>query len=230
MKNRIKAVFFDVDDTLYDSTLQSDETRKNAIKAMIEAGLPVSEEEALAALNKIVKKFGSNHQNQFDELLKEFGYEHSPRIVAAGVVAYHATKIAYLVPYADTVPTLLKLRDMGYKLGVITDGLAVKQWEKLIRLGLQHFFHVVIVSSDVDGGKPDPLLFEKALEKIGCKASEALMVGDRLDKDVKGAKSVGMLTAQIMKGKYTSMLPVDASEEPDYVVSSLSDVLRILED
>ena len=227
--NKIKAVFFDIDDTLYDSTLQAEMVRKNAIKAMIEAGLEIKEEEGLGVLNDIVKKFGSNYQNHFNELLKEFGYDENPRIIAAGIVAYHTTKSAYLVPFPDTVPTLLKLRDLGYRLGVITDGVAVKQWEKLIRLGLQHFFHTVIISGEIKREKPDVVVFNLAAKKVGCLPKEVVMVGDRLDRDILGANKAGMTTVQMVKGKYRSQTPERNGDNPDYVISGLKEILRILE-
>jgi putative hydrolase of the HAD superfamily len=228
MGNKIRALFFDIDDTLYDSSLQASLARKNAIKAMIEAGLDVSEEDCLDSLDNIVKRFGSNYRYHFDELLREHDHDPNPRIIAAGVAAYHATKIAYLVPFPDTVPALLKLRDLGYKLGIITDGISVKQWEKLIRLGLQHFFHSVTISSDFGKEKPDPELFRIAIKKSGCKPEETVMLGDRLDKDISGANKAGMVTVQIMKSKYKKAKPKNASEEPDYVISELSDLLGVL--
>ncbi|MBN2013593.1 MAG: TIGR02253 family HAD-type hydrolase [Candidatus Altiarchaeota archaeon] len=228
MEDKIKVVFFDIDDTLYDSSMQTERARKNAIKAMIEAGLDVDEDKALEVLHGMIKKFGSNYQYQFDELLKEFDYDPNPRIIAAGVVAYHTTKVAYLVPFPDTVPMLLRLRDLNYKLGVITDGIAVKQWEKLIRLGVQHFFHFVTISGDTGSEKPDPELFRRAIDKSGCAPGETMMVGDRLDKDVKGANEAGMVTVQVMRGKYREVKPREEIERPDYVVSKLSDILRIL--
>lgn len=230
MENKIKVVFFDVDDTLYDSSTQTEQARRNAIKAMIEAGLDMDEDKALEALHGIMGKLGSNYQYQFNELLRVFGYDPNPRIIAAGVVAYHATKVAYLVPFPDTVPTLLKLRDRGYRLGVITDGIAVKQWEKLIRLGVQHFFHSVVISGDAGSEKPDLRLFETAIVKAGCSPDEAMMVGDRIDKDIKGANDAGMVTVQIVEGKHSKVKPKNESEKPDYVISRLSDVLTILGD
>ena len=127
---KIKAVFFDVDNTLYDSTLQVEMVRRNAIKAMIEAGMEITEEEGLEVLKDIVGRMGANYEHHFDDLLKKYGYDSNPRVIAAGIVAYHTTKTAYLVPFPDTVPTILALRDRGYKLGVITEGRSVKQWEK----------------------------------------------------------------------------------------------------
>ena len=225
---KIKAVFFDVDDTLYDSTLQAETARKNAIKAMIGAGLNLSEQEAMKSLKRIVKKFGSNYPRHFHELLKESGHDNNPHIIAAGLVAYHNTKLTYLVPFRDTVPTLLSLRDRNYKLGVITNGLAVKQWEKLIRLGVQHVFDVVIISKETGLKKPDPEIFRLALKEIGCKPGEAAMLGDRVDRDIAGANEVGMLTVQLMKGRRRNP-PKDPKEEPDYVVPDLRDILDILE-
>lgn len=225
---QIKSIFFDIDNTLYDSTLQVEMVRRNAIKAMIEAGLDIGEEEGLSALLGIVNKFGSNYEHHFDDLLKKFGQEDNPRIIAAGIVAYHATKIAYLVPYPDTVPTLLELRDRGYRLGVITEGRSVKQWEKLIRLGLQHFFHAVVISEEVQKQKPDAEMFRIAAAKIGCRPKEAVMVGDRLDKDIQGAKEAGMVTVQVMKGKYMTRTPEKKTQEPDYVVPALKGILEIL--
>jgi putative hydrolase of the HAD superfamily len=73
-------------------------------------------------------------------LLERLGLKWNPRVIAAGAVACRVTRPIYLAPYPDTVPMLLKLRDAGYKLGVASKGRAVKQWQKLIQLGLEHIF------------------------------------------------------------------------------------------
>jgi putative hydrolase of the HAD superfamily len=226
--DKIKAVFFDIDNTLYDSALQVEMVRRNAIKAMIEAGLDIDAEEGLKALQEIVALKGSNYQNHFDELLKKYGCEGNPRILAAGIVAYHNTKLSYLVPFPDTIPTLLTLRQRGYKIGVITEGRSVKQWEKLISLGLQHFFHAVLISEEVQKQKPDVEIFITAAKRIGYEPGESAMVGDRLDKDIIGAKAAGMTTIQILKGKYSDKRPTCPGEEPDYIVPDLKGVLSIL--
>lgn len=228
MGEKIKTVFFDIDDALYDSTRQAEAARRNAIKAMIEAGLVLDEKQVMNSLLKIVKKFGSNYQRHFNELLKEFDQEENPRIVAAGMVAYHNTKLTYLVPFRDTIPTLLDLRQAGYKLGIITNGLAVKQWEKLIRLGIQHFFDIVIISENVGKEKPDEEIFKLASSQTGHEPNQAMMVGDRIDKDILGASRAGMVTVQILKGKHRKKNPKEPHEEPDYIIHDLEDILEIL--
>jgi putative hydrolase of the HAD superfamily len=85
----IKAIFFDIDDTLYDSTKLTTMARENSIKAMIDSGLQErSEEKLYNLLNEIIKKHGSNYPKHYDRLLDELGHGPDPKIIAAGVVAY----------------------------------------------------------------------------------------------------------------------------------------------
>ncbi len=225
----MKAVFFDIDNTLYDSTIQVETARRNAVDAMIEAGLPVERDKCLKILDDIVQAYGSNYEKHFDVLIKRLGLTRENfHIIAAGIVAYHNTKISMLHTFPDTVPTLLKLRDAGLTLGVITEGSPVKQWEKLIRLGLQHFFHKVIITDEVGLKKPSPELFKLAAKQIGCDSSECLMVGDRLDTDIDGAKKAGMMTVRVLQGKYKDQ-KITKSNKPDYTIRSLSGLLKIIQ-
>ncbi len=226
----IKAVLFDLDDTLYPSSKLAEAARKNAIRAMIEAGLDVdmTEEELYEELEEIVEEFGSNHPRHFDLLLKRIGVDPDPKLVAAAVVAYHDTKFAYLKPYPDVIPTLMKLREMGLKLGVVTSGLAVKQWEKLIRLGLHHFFHAVVISEEIGVEKPNPRIFTEAAERLGVEPSECVFVGDRLDHDIRGANRVGMVTVRVRKGKYSDMEPENEEDVPDFEISRLGELLDVI--
>jgi len=94
---KVKAVFFDIDDTLFDSTRLARISRINAVKAMIECGLPLNDVmTGYNLLMKIVEKYGSNYSHHFDRLLEILGYGWDAKIIAAGIVAYHDTKIAYL--------------------------------------------------------------------------------------------------------------------------------------
>ena len=77
----------------------------------------------------------------FGKLLEHLGLKWNPEVMAEGVVACRATSPIYLTPFLGTVPTLLKLRDAGYKLGVTSKGRAVQQRQKLIQLGRAHLSH-----------------------------------------------------------------------------------------
>ena len=226
----IKAVLFDIDDTLFDSTTLATMARINAIKAMMESGLPVKNiTKGYNLLMKIVEKHGSNYDRHFDRLLEILGNPRDPRIVAAGVIAYHDTKQAYLKPDPEVVPTLIALRDEGYKLGIVSNGRSVKQWEKIIRLGLQHFFDVVVISEEAGSEKPDPRIFQRVLNELQIEPEEAAYVGDHLEIDIVGANRAGMISVKIRRGKYKYEKSSDSDMEPRYTIRKLSDLLRILE-
>jgi len=225
-----KAILFDIDDTLYDSTRASTFARRNAIEAMIDAGMPVGKPRAEAELQKVIAEIGGNHAHHFDHLLDNLGLEPNARLIAAGVVAYHNTKLACLHPFEETIPTLLKLRGIGCKLGVITNGRSVKQWEKLIRLGLQHFFDTVAVSQDVGVEKPEPVIFETCCRELQIEPPGCTFVGNDPEQDIAGAAGVGMRTVWMRQGKYRDTPPDPHGPRADCEIDNLRELLALVDD
>lgn len=222
----IKAVLFDVDNVLYNSSHQVEMARRAAIEAMVRAGLDMPVEEGFRKLEETVGKYGSNFNKHYDMLVGNRPDKF--KIVASGIVAYHDTKKTYLKPYGDTIPTLVRLRNEGYKTGVVTDGLSVKQWEKLIRLGVQDLFDAVVVSEDAGVEKPEEEIFEKACRELGVAAEDCVYVGDRLDTDVAGANKAGMTSVRLLRGKYKELKPSGLQEAPDYEIKRMEELLGIL--
>jgi len=192
---KIRAIFFDIDDTLFPTTKFAELARRNAINAMIEAGLNADPGRAYKRLLAVIQKYGSNSPHHFDALLKELGVGRNPKFTAAGVAAYHNTK-STILPFPEVPRTLLKLREGGYELYVASEGNSVKQWDKLIRLGLHNIFHDVFVSEDV-GETKSKKFFEKILARLHLDPKSTVMVGDRTEKDILPARQVGMLTVRI---------------------------------
>jgi putative hydrolase of the HAD superfamily len=222
----IKAVLFDVDNVLYNTSYQVEMARRAAVRAMVDSGMGMDTEEAFAHLEEIVKRYGSNFDKHYDMLVGNRKDKY--KLVAAGMVAYHNTKRLYLKPYDDTIPTLTRLKDAGYRIGVITDGLAVKQWEKLVRLGLEDSFDVVMVSEEVGVEKPESKIFEKACEELDISCEYCMYVGDRLDTDIVGANKVGMTSVRLLRGKYKEQKPQSLQERPDYEIKRMEEILEIL--
>lgn len=188
----IKAVFFDIDDTLYDTSSFAKLARRAAINAMIDAGLPLEFDEAYKLLREIIKEKGSNYDKHFNVLTKRVFGEEKPLLIALGMITYHNVKFALLRLFPNTMSTLIYLKSRGYHLGVISNGITIKQWEKLIRLGLNHFFDEVVTSQEAGVEKPDEKIFKLAMGKMGCKAEKSVMVGNKFSEDILGAINTGM--------------------------------------
>jgi len=225
---KIKCVLFDIDDVLYDASLQMSTARLNVIKAMIEAGLPTDVETTYRALQDVVKECGPDYNKHFDKLLERLGLKWNPRVIAAGVAAYRETSSAYLKPYADTFPTLLKLRETGYKIGVVSEGRAVKQWQKLIQLGIQHLFDCVITSEEIGAATMKPELFKSVLKEFKVRPEETIFIGHKLETDILCANKAKIVSVRIRKGEHRTEEPESIETSPKYEINKLSDVFRIL--
>jgi len=224
----IEVIFFDLDDTLVDTSRLAELARKNAIDNMIQHGLPVDFETAYNELLELIAEYGSNFPHHFDYLLRRLDLKYNPKWVAAGVIAYHNTKFAHLREVKNARKALIKLREMGYRLGIITDGNPIKQWEKILRLDIDDFFEHVVVSDFEGVKKPHPKIYQKALKIFGVKAEEAVMVGDRLYSDIFGAKRVGMHTVWFRYGKYANR-ELEYEQYAEFKIDDLLELPNVVE-
>ncbi len=214
-------LFFDIDNTLFPTSEFALLARKNAIRSMIELGLPFRNSDALyEKLLAIIKRRGSNDPHHFDALLKELKIQSPARFIAAAVAAYHNAK-ASILPYPDVPRTLLQLRENGYKLYVATNGNAIKQWDKLIRLGVALYFEDVFVSDEV-GIEKSTQFFEKVLLRLRVPPESCVMVGDKEEFDIAPARHVGMHAILVRREKQERVKKTRAT-------ASLGDFSSLLE-
>lgn len=132
------------------------------------------------------------------------------------------------VPYVDEVLTELKNR---YKLGIITNTVTSREEQVrmgLRRIGMEHFFDVIVTSVDAGYEKPDERIFLITLKKLNVKASEAVMVGNRIAKDVLGANKLGIKSFLYKWNDRYDEKITSSLEKPDYTISSLKEILSIL--
>lgn len=206
MATNLKVVFFDIDDTLYSTTEFTRLARMNAVRAMIEAGLKVDEFKVFEELEKVIKDFGANYERHYDELIARLNVKlkvNKSLVIAAGVVAYHDAKVKELKPFPDVEWALSVLsKNKKLKLGIISDGITLKQIEKVIRLGLLKYFaqEAMFFVEEIGIRKPDPLLFTRACELLDISPQEALYVGDHPTHDIDPANLAGLITIFYQRG------------------------------
>lgn len=221
-----KAILFGLEDTLYDATLQLSAARMNAIKAMVAEGFPIDSVVAYKVLDDIVRKYGNHYPKHFDLLLETFGLKYDARIIAAGVQAYRQTSSAYLIAYPDAMPTLINLRDLGLKLYVVTSGPPVKQWQKIIALGLAHIFHNVFIEENTNIMRGFSKEFLKTvIDRIGLSNKNLLLVSSIPD-EIKVASIIGIPTILVIRGLGKERAE-EVREVAEHVVNSLKDIIKI---
>ena len=196
----IQGVIFDLDNTLLDFMKMKEVAVKSAIKGMIEAGLEIDEAESYDDIVSIYEEFGWENQKVFDVFLnKTIGYVDN-KYLAAGIVAYRRAREANLLAYPNVNRTLVSLTKLGIKLAVVSDAPSREAWMRIYYLNLYHFFDAVITLDDSGERKPSSKPFEMALNKLQLKPEDSLMIGDWPERDVVGAKQIGMRTAFAVYG------------------------------
>jgi putative hydrolase of the HAD superfamily len=131
--------------------------------------------------------------------------------------------------HRDVVPTLRELRAAGYRLGVIANQPSQVR-AAMQRDGLVGFFETWGVSDDLGLHKPDPQLFVRTLELAGVDPGLTVMVGDRLDYDVRPAAAAGMRTVWILRGEAPDDPTPAQLAVPDAVIEDLEQLPEVLDE
>lgn len=221
----IKAVVFDLDNTLVDFMAMKRQAVSAAINSMIDAGLRLTHEEVQARIDAIYKERGIEFQNVFDQLLYDVFQKVDYKILSAGIIAYRRAREAALVPYPHVNMTLIQLVKRGLKLAVISDAPGREAWLRLCYLNFHHTFDHVITFDDTGERKPSPVPFRKALELLHVQPHEAIMVGDWAERDIFGAAQVGMITVFARYGDTFGTVESNA----DYDVNDVSELLSVID-
>lgn len=219
----IKAVLFDLDNTLIDFMRMKKNSVEAAVSAMIDAGLEVNKKDALKKLFVLYDKYGFEESMIFQRYLKDALGKIDYRILANAIVAYRAVRTSYLQPYPHTDYVLIRLKSRGVKLAIVTDAPKLKAWIRLMAMKIGNFFDVVVAFEDTKHLKPSNLPFKTALEKLKVKAEECLMVGDMPHRDIAGAKKLGMKTCFARYGNDKAR-----KTNADFEIDDIKDLLKIV--
>ena len=219
----IKAVLFDLDNTLIDFMRMKTNSCEAAISAMIDAGLDINKDNALKKLFKLYDKYGLEDNRIFQKFLKEETGDVDYRILANAIVAYRNARTSYLNAYPHTDYVLIRLRSKGIKLGIITDAPKLKAWIRLMAMKIGNFFDIVVAFEDTKQLKPSSLPFEAALSKLKVRAEECLMVGDMPHRDIEGARKLGMKTCFAKYGNKKIK-----KSNADYEIKDIKELLEIV--
>lgn len=230
----IRGVLFDLDNTLVDFLRMKRLASDEAARAMLAAGadFPFAADEAGKQLYEHYLAHGIESDDAFERFLQQhnrarlaYGQSLHDKILAAALVAYLRAKELFLTPYPGILPLLVDLNRRGLRLGIVTDAPRLKGWQRLTQLGLAEFFEVVVTHDDTGNKKPDPAPFTAALGALGLRPSEVAFVGDWPEKDIAGAKAVGLRTVFARYGRPH----LDGSHGADAEIQKAADLISVLD-
>jgi putative hydrolase of the HAD superfamily len=214
----LKAVLFDLDNTLIDFMSMKRKCCSAAVSAMVKEGLKMPRRKALDILFELYI---------FERFLRKVNGKVDYKILSAGIAAYRNKQPRYMRPYPAVVPVLRWLRSRGLKLAIVSDAPRLKAWMRLRELGIASYFDAVVAFGDVKVRKPAKMPFRKALSELGVKPSEALMVGDNPKRDMIGAKRLGIKTCFARYGYNFVGRPIKGM---DYTIDRIGELRRVVEE
>ena len=221
----IKAIIFDIDNTLLDFMTMKSNAINAAVDGMIANGLPIEKDLAIKQIFDIYNFKGYEHQKVLNDFIVNTIDSIDYKILAAGIVEYKIAKEASLSLYPGVKDTLVNLSNFGLKLGILSDAPSREAWIRMYILKIHKIFDQVVTFNDTGFYKPAKEPFIKIKELLDVEYHECLMVGDWPERDIKGAKQLGMKTAFAKYGATEIIDNSDADYELD-TIHELVDIIR----
>ncbi|WP_226036025.1 pyrophosphatase PpaX [Aquibacillus saliphilus] len=208
----IHTILFDLDGTLIDTNELIIASFTHTLKQYTDK--EYNREEILDFIGPpLIDSFRSIDSDRVDQMVQTYR-EHN--------LHHHDS---YVVAYPRVVETVNKLKQLGYRLGIVTTKMNATAELGLKVTGMEDMFEILIGLDDVTHAKPHPEPIMKALKELDATAPTTLMVGDNYH-DIEAGKNAGTKTAGVswsIKGKETL-----EAYQPDYMLEEMSDLLKIL--
>lgn len=220
----IKAIIFDLDDTLYDCSGTLVLQGRRQVAKNIAKIINCSEEEAYTLQMEIEKKYGTivdiyekivalyNLPNSYiKELLEEFIH----------------IDISNISLFPDVTDTLIQLKVQGYKLILVTSGEKEIQGKKINVLGLNGGYFDDIFVADRNGSQIKKGCFQEVMRRYNLKPEEIMCIGDKIDDELTAGKSLGITTVMFEHGRHYEAYLREPHKyiKPDYSIKHMKDML-----
>jgi putative hydrolase of the HAD superfamily len=233
----VQTLLLDLDDTLLDYSGGAERCWAEACHAGCAtaglAGEPLVE--AVAQVRRWFWDDAARHRRERVNMLKAWqtivghaldslGLPGRDDVAAAVASDFAARRRQRMRLFDDALDTLQSFHARGVPLGLVTNGDAGQQRDKIERFGLARFFDVIVIEGEFGAGKPDEVVYRHALNALGARPETTSMVGDHLEFDVAGSQRLGL--SGIWIDRDGAGLPADAAVQPRRIIHSLRELLR----
>jgi putative hydrolase of the HAD superfamily len=236
------AILFDLDDTLISAYGQPRAAWETVVAEFADEVAPLSQREAVDAISAFALEFWTGTQAHHKkwrlrlkdarrEIVRE-GLQRTKRFGAAGPDVDFVHRMAdrfsdlreeELTPFPGALETIDKLKDLGLKLALITNGGTETQRPKVTRFGLEHRFDHIQIEGEHGFGKPEEEAYRHALKVLDVTPEETWMVGDNLEWEIAAPQRLGIFA--IWHDAYSHGLPTGSDIKPDRIIHSIPELL-----
>ena len=223
---QIKALIFDLDDTLYDCSNTLSRDRRRELARVVARYKDCSEKEALKVLqgDEEVRKYG-----RYEGLAHRLGLP--PGFLnEIQAVLQRSPDLSQIRLFPNVPPTLQALRGRGLKIFLVTSGNLEEQGAKLNQLGLRPLLDEVMIVKRDGEGKAKGDCFQRLMKKYHLTPKEVMCVGDRIEDELAAAAALGMTTAMLRHGQHYERFASSSQKEmePDFFIKNIGELLGLL--
>lgn len=216
----IQWLFFDLGCTLVSEDRVWQERARQIVRALADMGRSVTEQQVTQAYTAAI---ADSAPRVIVRTLEEFADDEVTLDYLLGKAKYR-NEFEELYPGAQEVLAELAPR---YRTGIVANQSAGME-KRLARFGLLPYLSFWLSSSAIGLFKPEPAIFNLALAQTGCQTHQAVMIGDRIDNDVRPAKALGWHTVRLRQGLWAAAEPRCPEEEADVTVNDLAELQELL--
>jgi len=222
----LKWIFFDITGTLLDSGPFMSESQNYILEALIEQGKDITKDEFDAVAEDLKKRKVPSVLGGLIKHYTDSGDEYA--VIYDRYYHRIAREFVRLLPPVPGVLDAVKNLSEKYSLGIIANQIGEVR-EALKEHGILEYFEVIVLSGEEEVSKPDPAIFRLALERARCEASEAVMIGDRWDTDVKPALEAGMRGILFSTpGSFFDNAAPEGDLKPERTIKALAELIEFL--
>ncbi|GIP32778.1 HAD family hydrolase [Paenibacillus sp. J2TS4] len=218
------AVLFDLDNTLVNRKLAFREYSERLMDRYLIVSSPEERESILDYIREADRDGYRRKAELYNELLEQFNWKKETSLDEL-LDFWSSEFYKCTILMEGALEVIHHLKEKQIKLGIITNGAVYSQHAKIDQVGLRKYFDTIVVSDEVKLKKPDPQIFELALERLNVEAEHSFYIGDHSINDVAGAEDAG-LTAIWFEG--FREWEVDA-RKPQYRIGHLKELIDVFE-